>query len=472
MSVNVEILAHISAPTTRQRDDEYRAQAAAYLAFEPHDIGTKSKQLGNAPGKLYQGIILSNEVNGITTVTSVPGDLSDTQERTSHTPPSRPAGRLKKREILFERQDSESFGSFPTGILSFEEDEHQKIERSQFQNGMPDVTSNHAADDDLDSSLQDAQMVVTALETQLLEPYLSSDIGDRVAHLSSKDSGGPRAFFRDAFPSSENNHSNNDNHGHASISADINSPGPNGTRQGHVRSSISQNEVMRSVSISTSKDSSSLAREVQVSTGMDAIPKSTRPRDASLVKIPAAAHPPIEIQAFTSAPRKDLSTADENYGFGSLPTEVIPPAPEVGTTKSATWPSQSTPIMEAMVTNEGNIGRYNPKMLMRRPEMDERGFWRIETSSWPRKIQHQFWTSMVTHIRKGHFGWGITMHREPRLFDDGTIDDSELGLVRLYCWGELVEHTYLFLWLSSAGKVLNSGLQWIDADNLVVVHMP
>jgi hypothetical protein len=43
--------------------------------------------------------------------------------------------------------------------------------------------------------------------------------------------------------------------------------------------------------------------------------------------------------------------------------------------------------------------------------------------------------------------------------------------VRLYCWGEVVEHFWLLLWLCSNGMVASLGLRWIDADGVAVVGM-
>jgi hypothetical protein len=46
-----------------------------------------------------------------------------------------------------------------------------------------------------------------------------------------------------------------------------------------------------------------------------------------------------------------------------------------------------------------------------------------------------------------------------------------LGRVRLYCWAEVVEHTWLLLWLCSKGEVVGSGCKWMDADGSVAFEM-
>jgi hypothetical protein len=54
---------------------------------------------------------------------------------------------------------------------------------------------------------------------------------------------------------------------------------------------------------------------------------------------------------------------------------------------------------------------------------------------------------------------------------DSAEDNLDFGPVRVFCWGEVVMHVYLLLYLSSSSKVRKLGLQWIDAEGLVVVQM-
>ncbi|KAF2806617.1 uncharacterized protein BDZ99DRAFT_573361 [Mytilinidion resinicola] len=482
---NVEILAHISAPTTRKQDDQYRAEALAYLAFEPHnpkELG--SKELGSEPGARSLGTIMPSEF-------TLEGP-SVIEVQTQHAPLSRPTGSPKKKEMLLERKLTESNGSFSTGILSFEgrgqpvsEKSHSRISTdgaiADPANSLRAVGAFSPRESNVDWTLHSTRTAVSAFETQLIAPYSSSEPGD-LNQLIPKSLNHPPALFRHGSPSPESNQSNIYSHGHASKPANINHLGPDGTKQVNFRTLVTEDEVLRFVSISTSEDSSSPAREIQVSIGIGlgvgqsrarrATGPKPRPQDASSVKSPNSIRPSIEDRSYRGIHRMNISTSEENYTFTSLPFEIFPPSAEVSTTKSAKWPSQSTPLLDSMKSNEGNIGRYKPKKSMRRLELDERGFWRVETARWPRQIQYRFWSSLAKCIQKGDFGWGITMHRETLALEDGSIDDDELGLVRLYCWGELVEHIYLFLWLYSAGRAANAGLQWIDADNIVVVQMP
>jgi hypothetical protein len=63
-------------------------------------------------------------------------------------------------------------------------------------------------------------------------------------------------------------------------------------------------------------------------------------------------------------------------------------------------------------------------------------------------------------IESGRVGWGVWYVREL----------AELE-VRVFCWGEVVRHVYLMLYVASKSKVRKLGLKWIDAEGEVVVQM-
>ena len=63
---------------------------------------------------------------------------------------------------------------------------------------------------------------------------------------------------------------------------------------------------------------------------------------------------------------------------------------------------------------------------------------------------------------------------------DGDVDmavamdgeDEQIWDLRVYCWGEVVEHIYYLLFVASRSKVKMAGLQWLDGAGEVVVQMP
>jgi hypothetical protein len=88
----------------------------------------------------------------------------------------------------------------------------------------------------------------------------------------------------------------------------------------------------------------------------------------------------------------------------------------------------------------------------------------VDSSSWSANMQQEFWDSICENVSSGRLGWGITLYRD-------TSSPKILGLVRLYCWAEIVEHTWLMMWLCSRGKIVGSSSKWIDADGKVMFEM-
>ena len=41
----------------------------------------------------------------------------------------------------------------------------------------------------------------------------------------------------------------------------------------------------------------------------------------------------------------------------------------------------------------------------------------------------------------------------------------------MFCWGEVVRHIYLMLYVASKSKVRKLGLKWVDANDEIVVQM-
>jgi hypothetical protein len=149
--------------------------------------------------------------------------------------------------------------------------------------------------------------------------------------------------------------------------------------------------------------------------------------------------------------------------FSKLPVDAFPPEPKISVAQPGVLPSQVTKHLAAI--KKQNPTRFKPSKKRYTPKADNRGYWSIDCSHWIEKLQQEFWTTMCEQIEAGRLGWGATLHRE-------TGSSRSLGKVRLYCWGEVVEHMWLVLWLCSRGKVVGSGLKWMDADGVAVFEMP
>jgi hypothetical protein len=167
----------------------------------------------------------------------------------------------------------------------------------------------------------------------------------------------------------------------------------------------------------------------------------------------------------------DLSALPELLDFSELPSEVFPPGPKISIESPGTLPSQITTYLEAI--QKQNPKRFKPSKISRTLELDERGYWLIESATWPQTMQYEFWSSLCKYVKGGRFGWGVTLYRDPpNPQTTGPQAINDLGSVRLYCWGEIVEHIWISLWFCSKGKVAGSGLRWFDAEDNVVIRVP
>lgn len=101
-----------------------------------------------------------------------------------------------------------------------------------------------------------------------------------------------------------------------------------------------------------------------------------------------------------------------------------------------------------------------------RPEADrditplERGYWLVDCSSWSRDVRLDLWNFLIPYIEGGLAGWGVWCRR-----------DAALDEVRLYCWGSLVKHAYLLLYLASGRHLKYTGAVWKDAEAKPVLRV-
>lgn len=174
-------------------------------------------------------------------------------------------------------------------------------------------------------------------------------------------------------------------------------------------------------------------------------------------------HEPTDMPIASSPGSRDrVEVAANETDFSELPMDAFPPPPITSVACPEILPSQITKHLAAIRTK--NPTRFRPRKVHRNLEHDERGFWRIDCTRWSSHAQCDFWLLLCEHVCSGRVGWATTLHREA-----GT--NRDLGLVRLYCWGEVVEHMWLLLWLCSKGKASELDAKWIDANGIAVIGL-
>jgi hypothetical protein len=91
----------------------------------------------------------------------------------------------------------------------------------------------------------------------------------------------------------------------------------------------------------------------------------------------------------------------------------------------------------------------------------ERGYWLVDCSMWTRETRNMAWVFLSTYIGNGLAGWGVWCRR-----------DEEFTTIRLYCWGYILEHVYLLLYLVSDRRLLKTtGAAWIGGDGEIAVRV-
>lgn len=92
----------------------------------------------------------------------------------------------------------------------------------------------------------------------------------------------------------------------------------------------------------------------------------------------------------------------------------------------------------------------------------ERGYWLVECGKWDENIQRRCWDVLGDYIGGDRAGWGVSCIRIP----------ETPGVIRIYCWGIVVEHIYMVLYMASASKIKGTGACWIGGDGRVIIKMP
>lgn len=175
--------------------------------------------------------------------------------------------------------------------------------------------------------------------------------------------------------------------------------------------------------------------------------------------------------ASLSTPKSKPNTQEKEV-FKSLPMQIHPPPPPTG---SESFISHITPQIKSQFwDNEELQGKYRPSP--HRPlRQSERGYWQFDTRSWSPKIQIKFWIFLQSNIGSGVSGWGIWCLRENDVTGEEDVEsgeqDHELGIVKVFCWGEVVGHVWLLCYVASQARLKRVESHWVDADGEVVVRI-
>jgi hypothetical protein len=421
-----EVLVHIATPATRANDHLYRSLADAYLAFEPCPpnqgaveeealpVPVRSQSSRAASSQGQPPVIKSMDSYGSFPSLLNSGDPSSDQHHSeNHEVHSSVDDVSISRLERLERMQSRW--------------KEQRTPRSSLVEGHRQSTSALIVPAEESTVIEDTQQAFQAMESQLPD-YMSTtseeaseddadDYVDQDVTLGANEVQGAEINRFPFAPSSGN------------VQA-----------QSHLDTSVLDEEQPV-----TEKTLKAVATET-----------------TTHAALPQRSTVSVRVESKETSQAEHPETRAHSVDFASLLSTVCPPPPQITIMAPGTLPSQITPYLEKL--KQQNPGRFKPKAALRGLQADERGHWRVECRLWPKHVQHQFWTFLQQDIESGRLGWGVTLHRDPVRM--------RLGLVRLYCWGETVEHVWLALWLHSGGRVWSTGAAWLDGGDIEVLKTP
>jgi len=150
------------------------------------------------------------------------------------------------------------------------------------------------------------------------------------------------------------------------------------------------------------------------------------------------------------------------------PSTLYPPMP--ATTEDPVPSSFVTSSLQTLKDMPRLRDRFSKFKFGRILRPCERGYWEFDTTGrhWTVDHQQDMWRLLAKTVQTGVAGWGVWCVRSPI---DGGTGIEQFGSVKLFCWGEIVEHCYLLLYTVSNSAVKKSNPVWRDADGTAVVTM-
>jgi len=166
-------------------------------------------------------------------------------------------------------------------------------------------------------------------------------------------------------------------------------------------------------------------------------------------------------------------------GAGRAPVNAVsymirPPDPP--TSNKALDPSSLiTPVLAMLADKLDLITRFQPSFQHRTLRETERGYWRISTRDWSPETKEYFWSFLTDLVGSGRAGWNVWCSRsnlpcqEEHANSKMTEDEEEM--IKIYCWGIVVPHVYLIIFLASKREIKRQKIHWLDGSESVILEM-
>jgi hypothetical protein len=177
-----------------------------------------------------------------------------------------------------------------------------------------------------------------------------------------------------------------------------------------------------------------------------------------------SSHRPSRYQHSSSEPAvgplsslRPPSPASSNTVFTKLRIQgFVPPTSSIELNEDALV----TKSLTKLISIEGIRECYQPYKHTRELRGLERGYWLFHTNEIDQLLRHRLWNYLHKFISRGDAGWGVSAERA-----------EDWATIRVNCWGQLVEHIYLLIFIASDNKIRGKEAYWIGGGGEVIVSM-
>ncbi|KAI9874829.1 MAG: hypothetical protein M1830_000915 [Pleopsidium flavum] len=198
----------------------------------------------------------------------------------------------------------------------------------------------------------------------------------------------------------------------------------------------------------------------------------------------------------TQSPSSAPSPSDAHQSSQPLPPfasrthphiqTIHPPPPHTTSLPFKTHITRSLALLAQELTN-----RYRPLSATRPLRTLERGYWAVDCSHFDSVLRVRMWKFLTDFVGAGRAGWGVWCEwcaeptpssRSQSTYDskagiaeairkDNKNREEQRDTLKVYCWGEVVAHIYMVLFVASERMIKGTGARWVDGGGEVVVRM-
>jgi len=171
-------------------------------------------------------------------------------------------------------------------------------------------------------------------------------------------------------------------------------------------------------------------------------PKNTKPQTKHAISPDRTSQIPIFTSTPKSRPLKDILPESEQSGISY---------------KLPKLDSDDIPLIPKDLATLFPLSLFRCKSQTRDLTNWERGFWRIDMSSWQEDDKLDFWTKMRRSVEKRRFGWLYIL-----------FDVYEDDVLNVFCFGGAAKYVWVLLYIMSTKRTKHN-LQFIDSKDEVVI---